>query len=228
MDALTLETIRSNESRVGGWRTLFSNGQTGRACQWNHFAQCVLHVAIDANNIVVSVLRWLQRVTNAMTPDTDPDGIDRNDMPITRLACAETWTGNSRTAGLIELPGLVAWVHSAPAGSDGAGGDVHYVSVCPSCIVSRVALADVSGHGQAVVALAEKLCETHAATPSRTGAGLVDAGSQSGCANRTRRRPLRHDGGGGMARAQGSPGFDERRASAPSLVPCGTRRVELA
>ena len=77
----------------------------------------------------------------------------------TRLECAETWAGNSRTAGLIELPGLVAWVHSVPAGSDDAGGDVHYVSVCPSCIVSRVALADVSGHGKAVVALAEKLRE---------------------------------------------------------------------
>jgi sigma-B regulation protein RsbU (phosphoserine phosphatase) len=30
---------------------------------------------------------------------------------------------------------------------------VHYVSVCTNCIVSRVALADVSGHGTAVAAL---------------------------------------------------------------------------
>jgi sigma-B regulation protein RsbU (phosphoserine phosphatase) len=29
--------------------------------------------------------------------------------------------------------------------------------LCPSCIVSRIALADVSGHGEAVAALAEKL-----------------------------------------------------------------------
>jgi sigma-B regulation protein RsbU (phosphoserine phosphatase) len=36
---------------------------------------------------------------------------------------------------------------------------VHYVSLCPSCIVSRIALADVSGHGQAVAALGEKLRE---------------------------------------------------------------------
>jgi len=34
---------------------------------------------------------------------------------------------------------------------------VHYVSVCPSCIVSRIALADVSGHGRAVVSLGNKL-----------------------------------------------------------------------
>jgi phosphoserine phosphatase RsbU/P len=76
-----------------------------------------------------------------------------------RLACAETWAGNERTASLVELPGLVAWVHSVPAGPGDAGGDVHYVSVCPSCIVSRIALADVSGHGLAVVALGEKLRE---------------------------------------------------------------------
>ena len=36
---------------------------------------------------------------------------------------------------------------------------MHYVSVCPSCIVSRIALADVSGHGRAVVSLSDKLRE---------------------------------------------------------------------
>ena len=71
----------------------------------------------------------------------------------TRLGCGDIWAGSSRTAGLLELPGLDVWVHSAPAGTSEAGGDVHYVSVCPTCIVSRVALADVSGHGTAVAAL---------------------------------------------------------------------------
>ena len=36
---------------------------------------------------------------------------------------------------------------------------MHYVSVCPSCIVSRIALADVSGHGRAVETLSAKLRE---------------------------------------------------------------------
>jgi serine phosphatase RsbU (regulator of sigma subunit) len=74
-----------------------------------------------------------------------------------RLDCAETWAGNEGAASLVELPGLAAWVHSIPAGAEEAGGDVHYLSVCPSCLVSRVALADVSGHGRAVVALSGKL-----------------------------------------------------------------------
>jgi phosphoserine phosphatase RsbU/P len=76
-----------------------------------------------------------------------------------RLQCAEIWAGNERTASLLELPGLRAWVHSVPAGPGEAGGDIHFVSLCPSCIVSRVALADVSGHGEAVRALAEKVRE---------------------------------------------------------------------
>jgi len=76
-----------------------------------------------------------------------------------RLECAETWAGNDTAAMVVELPGLSAWVHSVPAGPTEAGGDVHYVSVCPSCIVSRVALADVSGHGHAVEALGAKLRE---------------------------------------------------------------------
>ena len=74
-----------------------------------------------------------------------------------RLACAETWAGNKESAALVELPGLTAWVQSAPAGTAHAGGDVHYVSVCPSCIISRIALADVSGHGDTVAALGERL-----------------------------------------------------------------------
>ncbi len=76
-----------------------------------------------------------------------------------RLECAEIWAGSERTASLLELPGLAAWVYSTPSGPGEAGGDVHYLSVCPSCIVSRVALADVSGHGEAVRAIAEKLRE---------------------------------------------------------------------
>jgi len=74
-----------------------------------------------------------------------------------RLACAETWANNEATASLVALPGLTAWVYSVTAGPGSVGGDVHYVSVCPSCIVSRIALADVSGHGQTVAVLGQRL-----------------------------------------------------------------------
>ena len=76
-----------------------------------------------------------------------------------RLKCAETWAGNQGTSSLVDLPGLRVWVHSTPFGPGETGGDVHYLSVCPSCIVSRIALADVSGHGRAVASLSDKLRE---------------------------------------------------------------------
>ena len=76
-----------------------------------------------------------------------------------RLKCAETWAGNEGASSAADLPGLAVWVHSTPSGPGDAGGDVHYVSVCPSCIVSRIALADVSGHGRAVALLGAKLRE---------------------------------------------------------------------
>jgi serine phosphatase RsbU (regulator of sigma subunit) len=81
------------------------------------------------------------------------------DLSTKRLDCAETWAGNECTTSLVEMPGMIGWVRSIPSGPGDAGGDVHYVSVCDSCIVSRVALADVSGHGEAVVVYGELLRE---------------------------------------------------------------------
>jgi sigma-B regulation protein RsbU (phosphoserine phosphatase) len=75
------------------------------------------------------------------------------------LKCAETWASNQSTSSAVEVPGLRVWVHATAFGEIDAGGDVHYVSVCPSCIVSRIALADVSGHGRAVEALGVTLRE---------------------------------------------------------------------
>ena len=73
------------------------------------------------------------------------------------LNCGETWSGSRATSGVMMLPGLEVWVHSVPAGTAYAGGDVHFLSNCPQCLVSRIALADVSGHGEDVVAFADAL-----------------------------------------------------------------------
>lgn len=74
-----------------------------------------------------------------------------------RLSCGQTWSGSGVTSGVMMLPGLEVWVQSVPIGSAQAGGDVHYLSNCPECIVSRIALADVSGHGDQVAAFADAL-----------------------------------------------------------------------
>ena len=75
------------------------------------------------------------------------------------LKCAETWASSQSGSTVAHLPGVRVWVYSNAFGASDAGGDVHYISVCPSCIVSRVALADVSGHGVAVESLGTKLRE---------------------------------------------------------------------
>jgi len=73
------------------------------------------------------------------------------------LACMEIWGGNRKTVARVELPGLAGWVYCKPFGDDGGGGDLHYLSVCDKGILSRVAVADVAGHGHAVSAMAGRL-----------------------------------------------------------------------
>ncbi len=74
-----------------------------------------------------------------------------------RLACFELWNGNRSADHAVELPGLAGWVYSQPLEPAAGGGDVHYFSVCSKGRVSRIALADVAGHGSGASLMAEKL-----------------------------------------------------------------------
>lgn len=74
-----------------------------------------------------------------------------------QLSCLEVWGGNQHISALVELPGLMAWVESAPYEHANGGGDLHYMSACDHGVVARIALADVSGHGPAVSTIAVKL-----------------------------------------------------------------------
>lgn len=74
-----------------------------------------------------------------------------------RIACMEIWGGNNIAETPVELPGLVGWVHSKPQEPAKFGGDVYYLSVCSEGLLSRIVLADVSGHGQEVSAMAAAL-----------------------------------------------------------------------
>lgn len=74
-----------------------------------------------------------------------------------RLACFELWSGNSGANHAVELPGLEGWVYSTPFEPSTGGGDVHYLSVCSRGMVSRVAVADVAGHGSYASSMGESL-----------------------------------------------------------------------
>ena len=78
-----------------------------------------------------------------------------------RLQCMEVWGGASQADHAASVPGLDLYVHSTPFTeadeTPGGGGDVYYISRCGSGRVTRIALADVAGHGSGVHELAEQL-----------------------------------------------------------------------
>src|SRR5258708_20416371 len=73
------------------------------------------------------------------------------------MQCMEVWGGSQLTTQGVEFGGLDAWVYSKPHGQSPRGGDVYYASSCGSGRITRLLLADVSGHGHAVAAIAADL-----------------------------------------------------------------------
>jgi phosphoserine phosphatase RsbU/P len=81
---------------------------------------------------------------------------DLREVPHT-LMCSEIWGGNRKIFRTVQLPSVTAWVASVPLDEGEGGGDLHYMSVCNHDLISRVALADVSGHGRVVNTMTETL-----------------------------------------------------------------------
>jgi sigma-B regulation protein RsbU (phosphoserine phosphatase) len=81
----------------------------------------------------------------------------RDAAPSHSLACTEVWGGNHVVNLTVEVPGFMGWVYSRPLEPATSGGDVYYLSVCSKGLLSRVVIADVAGHGQAVSASAMTL-----------------------------------------------------------------------
>jgi len=73
------------------------------------------------------------------------------------MQCVEVWGGSQLTSSGVELAGLDVWVYSKPYGQAQRGGDVYYVSSCASGRISRLLLADASGHGKSVASTAADL-----------------------------------------------------------------------
>lgn len=70
------------------------------------------------------------------------------------LVCNEIWGGNRDFRGQVELPGMRGFLYTQSCEGT-RGGDVHYLSVCGSGLLSRVCLADVTGHGERVAAISD-------------------------------------------------------------------------
>jgi sigma-B regulation protein RsbU (phosphoserine phosphatase) len=66
------------------------------------------------------------------------------------LQCMEIWGGIEPVERAVSTPGLDLWVYSQPFEGDAQGGDVYYVTLCGGGIITRLVVADVSGHGSSV------------------------------------------------------------------------------
>ena len=80
-----------------------------------------------------------------------------SDSPAEHMKCMEVCGGSQLTARGIVIGGLDAWVYSKPHGQAQRGGDVYYASSCAAGRITRLLLADVSGHGTSVAAVAADL-----------------------------------------------------------------------
>ena len=66
------------------------------------------------------------------------------------LQCMEIWGGFEPVERSVSTPGLDLWVFNRPFHGDAQGGDVYYVTLCGGGVITRIVVADVSGHGASV------------------------------------------------------------------------------
>jgi len=67
-----------------------------------------------------------------------------------QLACMQLWGGNQRSRESISLEGIDAWVYCNPYDGSDHGGDIHYMTSCATGRITRIVIADISGHGDLV------------------------------------------------------------------------------
>ncbi len=75
-----------------------------------------------------------------------------------RLICSEIWGGTKNQDVDVCSPGLNVSLYSSSC-DGGKGGDVYYFSLCSADSVTRIALADVTGHGQQVSQISQWVYE---------------------------------------------------------------------
>jgi serine phosphatase RsbU (regulator of sigma subunit) len=77
--------------------------------------------------------------------------------PSERMECMQVWGGNTVAETAVSTSGLDVWLYCKPYGDGVHGGDIYSLSSCSSGRITRLALADVRGHGETVLALAGSL-----------------------------------------------------------------------
>lgn len=71
--------------------------------------------------------------------------VDSND----RLECKGIWGGIQNRDIEVAAGKFIGSIYSEPS-EGGRGGDIYYFGVCKGDVISRLAIADVTGHGESV------------------------------------------------------------------------------
>ena len=72
-----------------------------------------------------------------------------------RLECKEIWGGIRSRDIELSAGKVIGSIYSAPCDGGGKGGDIYYFGVCKGDTISRLAIADVTGHGEAVADISQ-------------------------------------------------------------------------
>ncbi|REJ93756.1 MAG: serine/threonine-protein phosphatase [Planctomycetota bacterium] len=76
-----------------------------------------------------------------------------------RMQCMQIWGSNRAIDSAVTMTGIDVRIVSRPFEGNEQGGDVYYLSSCASGRISRILLADVSGHGAQAADVARTLRE---------------------------------------------------------------------
>lgn len=71
-----------------------------------------------------------------------------------RLHCSEIWGGMRNADADVSTRGITASIYSSACDAD-QGGDIYYLAVCSSDVLTRTVIADVRGHGSAVAQIGQ-------------------------------------------------------------------------
>ena len=77
-----------------------------------------------------------------------------------RLECKELWGGIRNRDSEVSAGKVIGSIYSTPCCKGGKGGDIYYFGVCKDGIITRLAIADVTGHGEAVSEISQYVYDT--------------------------------------------------------------------
>jgi sigma-B regulation protein RsbU (phosphoserine phosphatase) len=83
-------------------------------------------------------------------PIVDPNG---------RLECKGIWGGIQNRDIEVAAGKFIGSIYSEPS-EGGRGGDIYYFGVCKGDLISRLAIADVTGHGESVSEVSQYVYES--------------------------------------------------------------------